>query len=308
MLSREIFFAGNLVAWLGEYDCHPLRYLTVLSRSTRNERHLRLDAADEPSSTPNTTLTPCPVCRLTFFCSETHLEAVIAIHKDHPHPDSPEGLSACAMNRQIYEDVLLRSAIVASGDEQESVVWAPERTLSSWISVVAPPRTWTEEYGEQLKRSMGLPDRIPMPPWVRSASRPLSMPMTILWGLEKLNEDDAWTRKSTLNIHVCIFSNLNSPAHRSCSDHWCISRRNQRGDGHGRDSSSVVCRSDIASACYMTLSVSWITEYGHHNLDLLLWPTARSTDQLLFTLRSNDGDGNGNMSVCHPPSSSLPLF
>jgi hypothetical protein len=39
---------------------------------------------------------------------------------------------------------------------------------------------------------------------ITAASDTLSMAMTILYGLGKLNDDDGWTRKQTLTVHVRI--------------------------------------------------------------------------------------------------------
>lgn len=49
---------------------------------------------------------------------------------------------------------------------------------------------------EVSERSVGV--------WVRAASEGLSVPMTIVWGLETLNRgDESWTKKEVLEIHVC---------------------------------------------------------------------------------------------------------
>jgi len=62
------------------------------------------------------------------------------------------------------------------------------------------------EFGEALGKGQGIPDSV-LVPWMRAASDGLSMPMTILWALEKLyGADEGWTRKEVLTVHVSRLS------------------------------------------------------------------------------------------------------
>jgi hypothetical protein len=65
--------------------------------------------------------------------------------------------------------------------------------------------SWESEFGNEMRKSLGA-DIFGVPasiaPWIRAASDALTMAMTILYGLEKLSGDDAWTRKHTLTVHV----------------------------------------------------------------------------------------------------------
>ena len=84
---------------------------------------------------------------------------------------------------------------------------APSRWIPSDIKSVWEPldgKTWEEIYvGElgELRLPLHVASR-----YLRDASDGLVYPMTILYALEKMNEDDMWTKKDTLTIHVCTAS------------------------------------------------------------------------------------------------------
>lgn len=69
--------------------------------------------------------------------------------------------------------------------------------------------SWEEEFWAELEQALGTR---PLPARLRAASENLSMAMTILYGLEILNDDEAWTRKGSLTIHVRLSSSY------PCSD------------------------------------------------------------------------------------------
>ncbi|KAJ7849169.1 hypothetical protein B0H13DRAFT_2403143 [Mycena leptocephala] len=64
-------------------------------------------------------------------------------------------------------------------DPSGQLIWTPGRLKSGWQSLTG--LSWEGELGDQLRESRA---------------------MTILYALEKLNEDDGWTRKDTLTIHI----------------------------------------------------------------------------------------------------------
>ncbi|KAK7455903.1 hypothetical protein VKT23_010942 [Stygiomarasmius scandens] len=84
--------------------------------------------------------------------------------------------------------------------------WAPERAKAKWMPLEQGgdgKTCWEKEFGSDLEQAMhGV--RIPVIiPFLRAASIGLSMPMTILYALQKLNgEDESWTKKDTLIIHI----------------------------------------------------------------------------------------------------------
>lgn len=119
-------------------------------------------------------------------------------HENDPDPDAASGLSQCAINRTVREDALVRGAVQ---DDEGPLRWAPERTLPRWTPLAG--KTWDSEFREELQRSVPLPPHA-LAPFLRFASDGLAWPMTIMWGLERLNEGDAWTKKNTLTIHVSV--------------------------------------------------------------------------------------------------------
>ncbi|KAF8872797.1 hypothetical protein CPB84DRAFT_1838982 [Gymnopilus junonius] len=134
-------------------------------------------------------LKPCPTCRLSFCCSEEHWEVAKFKHQNEPCQD-----------RLCFEDA--RFAQLMSGANAGEFKWAPERTVTSWSSL---RNTDWSDYEPGLAQAfssvstMG-PEFLKM--MLRGAAENMSMPLTILWGLENLNSDDAWTQKDVLNIHI----------------------------------------------------------------------------------------------------------
>ncbi|KAJ7717515.1 hypothetical protein B0H14DRAFT_3011849 [Mycena olivaceomarginata] len=101
-------------------------------------------------------------------------EAAHALHHA-PCEDARDGpLSQCEMNLEVRADLKFENMLAHS----------------------------TREFGDEMRKSFGVPPFRPIAPWIRAASDALTMAMTILYGLEKLNGDDAWTRKCTLTVHV----------------------------------------------------------------------------------------------------------
>ncbi|KAJ7190580.1 hypothetical protein GGX14DRAFT_507204 [Mycena pura] len=171
---------------------------------TRTDQIMRIEAAKSGGTSTAQKprqLIPCPRCNLSFCCSPAHWAAALPLH-DAPCEDGHDGLSQCALNREVRGDVLLEAAIADSHDASGVFRWAPDRTAAAWASVAAAGMSWETEIADEMRRSVGVPPERPMAPWVRMASNALTMPMTILYALEKLHDDDAWTKKSTLTIHI----------------------------------------------------------------------------------------------------------
>lgn len=73
--------------------------------------------------------------------------------------------------------------------------------MEAWRSVVG--KTWEEEFLDELKSSQPFPEGIPIAPFLRAASDGLSLPMSILYAMEQLADDDlAFTKKDVIRIHV----------------------------------------------------------------------------------------------------------
>ncbi|KAJ6554867.1 hypothetical protein B0H19DRAFT_1154664 [Mycena capillaripes] len=179
----------NLIAW--EPRCMVC---------TRTDQLIRMEAAKNgTTSHKHKQLTPCPQCNLSFCCSPAHWEAARALHHG-PCEDAPDGRSHCEMNREVRADVKFEEVMAAMHDSSGKWMWAPYRIKSTWVSLAG--MSWEGEFSDDMRKSVGVPAARPMAPWIRAASDNLTMAMTILYGLEKLHDDDAWTRKHTLTVHI----------------------------------------------------------------------------------------------------------
>lgn len=104
------------------------------------------------------------------------------------------------MNQMYFEDDRF-SLSVSVSNKVAAFKWAPERTLDSWKSLRGVG--WSDLDSDIKQAFSGIqPLRDLVEPLRRGLTEPLSMPMTILWALENLNSDLAWTKKETLDIHV----------------------------------------------------------------------------------------------------------
>ncbi|KAJ7839648.1 hypothetical protein B0H13DRAFT_2101891 [Mycena leptocephala] len=166
---------------------------------TRTDQLIRMEAAKNGTSDKPKQLVPCPQCNLSFCCSPAHWEAARALHHG-PCEDAHDGLSHCEMNREVRADIKFEEVMASAHDPSGQFMWASERLKPVWASLTG--MSWEGEFGDLMRQSVGVPASRPMGPWIRAASDNLTMAMTILYGLEKLNDDDAWTRKHTLTVHI----------------------------------------------------------------------------------------------------------
>ncbi|KAJ7354196.1 hypothetical protein DFH08DRAFT_854386 [Mycena albidolilacea] len=162
---------------------------------TRTEMVMRMETGDVTQR-----LIPCPRCMRSFCCSPAHWEAAHTLHHG-PSTDWRDGLSHCQMNMfvRMQARVDTKTSLL---DRQGQLLWVPGRVKSRWVSLEG--KTWEGEFDEEICKSFGMPVTIPSSSTflISSASDTLSMPMAILYGLSKLNEDDGWTRKQKLTVHV----------------------------------------------------------------------------------------------------------
>jgi mitochondrial splicing suppressor protein 51 len=166
-------------------------------RSARTDRLMRMETIVNQSSLSPNTLKACSACKMAFYCSDAHWEAVRQFHDGQPCEDGHDDLSQCQVNKEVRGDIFF--ANLMAGAKAGSFKWAPERVKPAWTSLRGI--NWVDEFGQELAEHFSIPVSA-IGPWIRAASDGLSMPMSILWALENLNEDDAWTRKGTLTIHV----------------------------------------------------------------------------------------------------------
>ncbi|KAJ7488976.1 hypothetical protein FB451DRAFT_1080414 [Mycena latifolia] len=166
----------------------------------RTDNLFRMEAARNNKTAENSRcLIPCLECNLSFCCSPAHWEAARPLH-DAPCEDVRDGISQCQLNRGVREHIKFVAFMADRLDPSEQLIWAPEGLKSGWQSLTG--LSWEGELGDQLRESLSIPAAHPITPWIRSASDSLSRAMTILYALEKLNDDDGWTRKDTLTIHI----------------------------------------------------------------------------------------------------------
>ncbi|KAJ7037209.1 hypothetical protein C8F04DRAFT_1232669 [Mycena alexandri] len=170
---------------------------------TRTDQMIRMEAAMMGATIDNSRrLVPCPQCKLSFCCSTAHWKAARALHHD-PCDDADYGharLSQCEINREIRAHVKFQATLVDKDGHFQRLRWAPPRVKAAWRSLTAS--SWDGQFEDEIRTFLRVPASFPLAPWIRAASDDLTMPMTILYGLEKLNDDDGWTRKQTLAIHV----------------------------------------------------------------------------------------------------------
>ncbi|KAJ7793353.1 hypothetical protein B0H14DRAFT_2533583 [Mycena olivaceomarginata] len=165
---------------------------------TRTDQLIRMEAAINGTTCGG--LIPCSQCNLSFCCSSEHWKAAHALHHA-PCEDARDGpLSQCEMNLEVRAHLKFENMLAQARGYHRTIIWAPERVKKARISLAG--LSWESEFGDEMRKSFGVPPFRPIAPWIRAASDALTMAMTILYGLEKLNGDDAWTKKHTLTVHI----------------------------------------------------------------------------------------------------------
>ncbi|PPQ95961.1 hypothetical protein CVT26_016127 [Gymnopilus dilepis] len=166
----------------------------------RSDAIFRIEAKLRDRNPLSSGLKPCPDCRLSFYCSEEHWDAVKDRHQNEPCQDGRDDMSQCETNRLCFQDA--KFANIMAGANAGEFKWAPERTVASWTPLrEADWSDYKAGLAEAFDSAAAMGQEF-VKALLRGASENLSMPMTILWGLENLHPDDAWTKKDVLNIHV----------------------------------------------------------------------------------------------------------
>ncbi|KAL0069693.1 hypothetical protein AAF712_003351 [Marasmius tenuissimus] len=171
---------------------------------SRTDRLIRIEG-----STGRRNLKPCEVCKMTFYCSQEHRDLSHDKHTNEPIKDVPGGLSQCQVNLQFRADIDFSNIMYDAhngGAENDpyKFQWAPERHLSTWRSLRTGPNCWEEEFEASLQKELGAYCEFPLTlaSFMRGASEGLSIPMTILYALQKLSSSNDWTRKRSLTLHL----------------------------------------------------------------------------------------------------------
>ncbi|KAJ7186118.1 hypothetical protein C8R46DRAFT_1026003 [Mycena filopes] len=160
---------------------------------------LRVEARLSGGDASKLILKPCPGCKMAFTCSDAHWAAARDLHQA-PDPELPDNLSQCRTNMQIRQDIDFRC--VMSEKHFPVAMWWFIPRQEAWSAL--QPRTWeivvgpgiaASPYGPVLGPTLVLPS-------VRLVSSLTTTTLTALYALEHLNSTTAWTKKSTLTIHV----------------------------------------------------------------------------------------------------------
>ncbi|KAF7368233.1 Zinc finger mynd domain-containing protein 17 [Mycena venus] len=167
---------------------------------TRTDMVIRVEAAINGTTADDTKrLIPCPQCMLSFCCSPAHWEAARELHHG-PSDELRDGLSQCQMNKLTRGQIMFETTMASWLDRLRQLVWIPQRVKSGWVSLDGV--SWEGEFSGEIRQSFGMPAPLPITFLMTAASDTLSMAMTILYGLGKLNDDDGWTRKQRLTVHI----------------------------------------------------------------------------------------------------------
>ncbi|RDB18194.1 hypothetical protein Hypma_000529 [Hypsizygus marmoreus] len=164
----------------------------------RSDRILRMQTLAKNDGSPIAVLKRCETCHLSYYCCDSHWQAVKKLHSGQPCEDGHDGLSQCGINQEILIDHAFSEFIQRT--KAGAFVWAPQKPHTKWTSLKG--KTWKTEFGADLANQFKVSgDKLGA--WIRAASDGLSMPMSILWSLETLNgSNDSWTRQETLDIHI----------------------------------------------------------------------------------------------------------
>ncbi|KAK1221519.1 hypothetical protein PQX77_015638 [Marasmius sp. AFHP31] len=190
------------------------------SNSGRTDRMISVGAEVPPPTAPlmffknipepkKHALKACSTCQSVFYCSEEHWQSARPMHATLP----AEGGFDCGRTQcQLFDDIRVDSSFMATMTEGSGMlVWNPTRIKQQWepLRDGQARKNWEEEYGELLKEHFKdemtqskEAEEASLPPSLRAISVGLSMPMTILYVLQRLNADEEWTRKPELTIHV----------------------------------------------------------------------------------------------------------
>ncbi|KAJ7207455.1 hypothetical protein GGX14DRAFT_455536, partial [Mycena pura] len=164
---------------------------------TRTDMVIRMEAVLNDTTVDDTMhLIPCPSCKLSFCCSRAHWDIADRLHYG-PCNDLRDSPSQCHMNK-----LARAQSMIASGFEDHSghFVWVSKRVKPKWVSLEG--QSWEGEFEDEIREFSGMPQSSPSTFIMAALSDTLTMPMTILYALSKLNDDDGWTRKQTLTVHI----------------------------------------------------------------------------------------------------------
>ncbi|KLO10601.1 hypothetical protein SCHPADRAFT_930456 [Schizopora paradoxa] len=119
----------------------------------------------------------CPDCRAAFACSEEHRAQYLNEHSRQLERN--ETFTECEMNKRAYENTL---EIVTRGWTMTETIWFPVRRKSEYAPL---PSSWDEWFADPS--NLVPPDSSAALNRVRT--KQLSIPMTILYGMEQFDRE-----------------------------------------------------------------------------------------------------------------------
>ncbi|KAF8184558.1 hypothetical protein K438DRAFT_2160909, partial [Mycena galopus ATCC 62051] len=139
-----------------------------------------------------------PRCKMAFSCSTDHWDAARSRH-EAPCDELPGRLSQCEMNIQIRVDGAFRTVMTAP--RLRACMWQFIRRQEAWTPLKG--LTWESVIGGNVRTSLvGAAIAKHTPACIRLVASLASTVFTALYALEELNISTAWTKKSTLTIHI----------------------------------------------------------------------------------------------------------
>ncbi|KAF7378239.1 MYND-type domain-containing protein [Mycena sanguinolenta] len=198
--QTDVYFTSQKMARRGFVESSWVQFEPWCIVCMRTDMAMQMEANVQGKGTVPQRLTPCKHCELSFFCLAHHAAA----HELHcgPCEDLHDDLSQCQMNKLIreHESFKVMAKECSLLDNNQKLRWVPARVHSSWISLDG--LSWEGEFIGELWNSFNMLVPLSITPLLAAVSDIYTMPMTILCGLSKLNDDDLWTRKQTLTVHV----------------------------------------------------------------------------------------------------------
>ncbi|KAJ7444800.1 hypothetical protein B0H11DRAFT_2291112 [Mycena galericulata] len=188
-------------------EIHVISYepkCLVCLRSARTNLILETEARMPEAESTGAVLTPCERCKMSFGCCDEHWSVARALH-EAPCDDLPGAASQCDMNLEKFADAAY-GAVLTKAQEQH-FMWRIIQCQTVWSALT--DRTWEEIIGSEVaSAAAGTTFERHVPACTRRISSVASTAFTILYALEHLNNDTAWTEKSVLTINMLIGSPL----------------------------------------------------------------------------------------------------
>lgn len=151
---------------------------------------------------PSRSIRPCQICGRSFYCCEDHFRAARHSHSEIPYEDGQNNKSQCQINLDIGLDSFVtrhvKSTIYMYGSLSVKSEWNPLQNLT--LEADFFQESLVNSNGEVSDNELGRA-------LFRRDTDTLTLPLTVLFALEKMNAgDNSWTQKNVLSVHVSVLS------------------------------------------------------------------------------------------------------